>query len=377
MRKCIFLLLVQTALAESVFPLTVPVARDEAPAAGRRAKVTPPEYAGTEVFYTLYLPENYTPGGNYPVITEYTGNQWKPGNSTGRVADANLGYAPAKALNSIWVVFPYVSGTNSVTTWWGSEEETVEYCLKNLRRICRTYGGNPAEIFICGFSRGAIAVNYLGLYNDSIADVWLGFFSHDHYDGFREWKNTRWGSPLDSYRTQAGVRIQRMAGRSVLISQKDEIATLEEYIRGAGYAACGNFSFVQPDINRIIPGIPSADVSSPHTDKWMLYPSDYAEKGFRWFAEVRQNKPGTFSVSGTVSDSGGRPVPGIIVDSGRTHFAVSGADGRYVIEGLAAGRRTIEISKENSRSEFPPPETVELTENRKNLNFILPAGSTP
>jgi hypothetical protein len=337
--------------------------------------VTPPEYEGTEVFYTLYLPENHVSGGSYPVIVEYTGNQWRPGGSTGRAADANLGYAPAKALGAIWVVFPYVSGSNSVTTWWGSEDETVEYCLKNIRRVCRSYGGNPAEIFICGFSRGAIAVNYLGLYNDSISDVWLGFFSHDHYDGQREWKNTRWGFPLEAYRHQAGLRIRRLAGRAALISQKDDITALKDYIHEPGYDALGKFSFVEPPMNRIIPGIPTADVLSPHTDKWILYPSEYAETVFRWFADVRANKPGTCSVSGTVTDAGGIPVPGIIVDSGRTHFAVSDAAGRYVIEGLTAGRRTVEVSKENKRPGFPRPETIDLIKDRSDVNLILRAAS--
>ncbi len=166
--------------------INVPVLTNHKPAAGQRVKVIPETYKGTDIYYSLYLPENYEQGNKYPVIIEYTGNEWKPSGSTGRVEDANLGFAISKKIGAIWVVFPFIKDNTSITRWWGDEEETIEFALNNIRRICTDFGGNPAEIFICGFSRGAIGVNYLGLYNEQIADVWLGFFSHDHYDGVKE-----------------------------------------------------------------------------------------------------------------------------------------------------------------------------------------------
>ncbi len=220
-RLTIVLLVVNLTLVYSQ-NLTVPEIIDSAPKAGLRVKVIPEEYKDTDIYYSLYLPENYKKGSTYPVVVEYTGNEWKPAGSTGLVKDANLGFAVAKKIEAIWVVLPYVDGVASVTKWWGNEEETVEFALNNIREICENFGGNPAEIFICGFSRGAIGVNYLGLYNDKIADVWLGFFSHDHYDGVREWKGSDWGTPLLNYRQSAKERLNRLKGRNCLISQDSE-----------------------------------------------------------------------------------------------------------------------------------------------------------
>jgi len=36
----------------------------------------------------------------------------------------------------------------------------------------------PANVFICGFSRGAITVSYIGLADDEIAAFWKGMFTH-------------------------------------------------------------------------------------------------------------------------------------------------------------------------------------------------------
>lgn len=78
------------------------------PAAGQRVRVTPLEYAGTEVYHSLYLPADWKPDGRYPVIVEYTGNYWPPAGSTGEVKDANLGYGLGGPQGFIWVVMPYV-----------------------------------------------------------------------------------------------------------------------------------------------------------------------------------------------------------------------------------------------------------------------------
>lgn len=181
----IFLLSITFAQAKV---LEVPVMNEEAPAAGKRVKVVPQDYRGTDVYYSLYFPENWKADGDYPLIVEYTGNYFPKTGSTGEVKDACLGYAVAKHIDAIWMVLPYVGKDSSnVLKWWGSEQLTIDFAIKNIREVCMNYGGNSGEVFLCGFSRGAIAVNYLGLHNDEIADVWRGFFSHDHYDGARSW----------------------------------------------------------------------------------------------------------------------------------------------------------------------------------------------
>lgn len=55
-------------------PIQVPQMLEEEPAPGKRVKVIAPEYKGSDVYHSLYLPENHTKGRLYPVIVEYTGN---------------------------------------------------------------------------------------------------------------------------------------------------------------------------------------------------------------------------------------------------------------------------------------------------------------
>lgn len=68
--------------------LQTPVMTEGQPAAGRRVRQTAPEYAGTEVHHSLYLPVDWAMGKTLPVVVEYTGNRWAASGSTGRVEDA-------------------------------------------------------------------------------------------------------------------------------------------------------------------------------------------------------------------------------------------------------------------------------------------------
>ena len=52
-----------------------------------------------------------------------------------------------------------------------------------MRRVCEQYGGDRAAVILTGFSRGAIACNYLGLHNEEIAGLWRAFIPYSHYDG--------------------------------------------------------------------------------------------------------------------------------------------------------------------------------------------------
>ena len=51
--------------------LAVPPVLNAAPAPGTRVRMVMPQYAGTNVYNTLYLPTNWKPGGSYPVIVEF------------------------------------------------------------------------------------------------------------------------------------------------------------------------------------------------------------------------------------------------------------------------------------------------------------------
>ena len=194
--------------------LVTPAMTLDAPGAGKRIRQVAPEYEGTEVYHALYLPVDWKPGGNYPVIVEYTGNQWAACGSSGEVKDANLGYGMSGGKGFIWVSMPYIEKgkTKNAVTWWGDRQATVDYCKVNLPRICKQFGGDPSNLFLCGFSRGAIAASYIGLADDEIAAFWKGFFTHDHFDG----QNEHWGYP-ECDRPSALKRLARLKGRPVLV----------------------------------------------------------------------------------------------------------------------------------------------------------------
>ena len=247
-----------------------PVMVDGEPAAGVRVRQLAPEYAGTEVYHALYLPTNWKPGSSFPVIVEYTGNKWAKCGSTGEVKDANLGYGLTGGKDFIWVSMPYIAkgGQKNSVTWWGYRQATIDYCKKNLPRICGDFGGDPESIFICGFSRGAIAASYIGLADDEIAGFWKGFFAHDHFDGQREW-----GYP-EGDRESALERLARLKGRPVLAS-----GTGNEFLRE--HADLADFSFLKVPVAEIFT-IPEGKVIHPHTDLWMHRESEYRERARAW-----------------------------------------------------------------------------------------------
>ena len=258
--------------------IDVPKMQDELPTAGKRVRQTAPEYIGTNVHHSLYLPKNWVKGKQYPVIVEYTGNYYPPCGCTGEVGDAALGYGLSQGIDFIWVVLPFISNDHQTNqlVWWGDEKETVEYCKKNIVRICSDFGGDPSRIIICGFSRGSIAVNYIGLYDDEISKLWCAFVTHDHYDGERYC----WGSPLEEYRKEAIARLKRMSGRPALVMQAQDSVLLYDYIKDKLQYA--NFTFMVIPIKELFPEIPNEIIFSSHTDRWMLAETDYSRKAREW-----------------------------------------------------------------------------------------------
>ena len=254
-------------------PLLTPTMTNEEPAPGRRVRQTAPEYKGTKVHHSLYLPTDWKPGGTYPVIVEYTGNYFPACGSTGKVEGANLGYGITGGKGLIWITMPYIEKgrkTNAVT-WWGDLQATIDYCKTNLPRICKEFGGDPENVFICGFSRGAIATNYIGLADDEIAKLWKGFFSHDHYDGQRKW------SYPNSDPASALVRLKRLNGRPVLHCSGGD--GVKKYLQP--HLALGQFTFLQVPVAKIF-DIPEGKVIHPHTDLWMNKDSEYRRQARAW-----------------------------------------------------------------------------------------------
>lgn len=250
--------------------LVTPEMTIEEPAAGRRVRQTPPEYQDTEVYHALYLPVDWKPGGKYPIIFEYTGNQFAACGSTGQVKDANLGYGISGGKEFIWVSMPYIAvgGKRNALTWWGDRQATVDYCKINVPRICKQFGGDPESVFICGFSRGAIGASYIGLADDEIASLWKGMITHDHFDGEKPWDYP------ESDRQSALARLARLHGRPVLACGEAN-DFLHDHLELA------KFTFLKVPVAEIF-AIPEGKVIHPHTDLWMHRDSTYREQVRQW-----------------------------------------------------------------------------------------------
>jgi len=222
-------------------------------------------YVGTDLYHALYLPVDWKRSETYPVIVEYSGNKWK--SSQGTVDECDLGYGVSGGKGVIWICLPFVDkkkGRNAAT-WWGDVEATVDYCKQSIQQVCAKYGGDSGKLFIAGFSRGAIACNYIGLHDDEISSLWRGFICHSHYDGVRKWEYK------GSDKTSAALRLKRLGNRPQFISQEQSITATKKYLARA--LPDGKFTFQ---------ALPFPD----HTDTWLL--RDIPERRVMrdWFHQV-------------------------------------------------------------------------------------------
>ena len=255
---------------ESVRPdLTTPSVTNGSPAPGKRVRQFNQKYEGTKVYHALYLPTDWAKKKKYPVIVEYAGNKWKT--SKGTVEGSNLGYGISGGKGVIWISMPFVDSKNmkNATTWWGDVEATVDYCKQTVKRICTEYGGDSSNVFIAGFSRGAIACNYIGLHDDEIASLWSGFICHSHYDGVKKWDYA------ESDRDSAAIRLKRLGNRSQFISQEKSVSATETYLRSA--LPLGEFIFQSLPF-------------SNHTDTWVLRDIPERKMLRDWFEGTRTDK---------------------------------------------------------------------------------------
>lgn len=262
-------LIAQENLNDVPADLTVPPISDATPAAGLRVKAITEGWKGTQVHHTLYLPTDWTPGKTLPVIAEYAGNGGYKNNlgdaSDGSVEGCMLGYGLTAGRGFIWVVLPFVEvieGTKqNATKWWGDVEETKRYCHATLADIITRYGGDPKRIVLTGFSRGAIACNYIGLHDDKIAALWCGMLCHSHYEG--EFKhpapdNNAWPE-----------RLRRLGQRPQFICQEGGTLKTQAAIQSTGTA--GNFTFA---------ALPYPN----HSARWVLCDLPLRKQASDWLA---------------------------------------------------------------------------------------------
>ncbi len=254
--------------------LETPRMVEGAPRPGLRVKAVTPGYETTAVHHALYLPSNWSLDKKFPVIFEYAGNgnySNKFGDvSLGTVDGSNLGYGISGGSNFIWVCLPYVKITNNqlanANVWWGDVETTVTYCKRTVRYVCEKFGGDTNALFLAGFSRGAIACNFLGLHDEEIAKLWRGFIAHSHYDGVK----TTWPY-TGADRASALTRLQRLHGRPQFITQEGSTAVTKSYL--AQVAENGAFTFVD---------IPYRN----HRDDWVLRDILERRRVREWIADV-------------------------------------------------------------------------------------------
>jgi hypothetical protein len=229
--------------------LKTPAMEEGQPAPGKRVKMVTDKYKDTDVYHALYLPTDWKKGKKYPVIVEYAGNQYQT--SPGTVEGSNLGYGISGGKGFIWVCLPYISKDHkrNQRQWWGDVKATVQYCKTVVPGICEEFGGDPKAVFLAGFSRGAIACNFIGLHDDEIAGLWRGFICHSHYDGVKIW------GYAGSDRAAAAVRLKRLKNRPQFISMERSVLETQDYLKKA-YPK-GNFTFLT---------LPYKN----HTDTWVL-----------------------------------------------------------------------------------------------------------
>jgi hypothetical protein len=254
--------------------LAIPILEDAGATAGKRVRMTTAGWETTYVFHTLYLPTDWIQGKKYPVLVEYTGNGGYRNalgdECSGSVVDCKLGYGLTKGQGFIWIGMPCVSLEEGVPSnaikWWGDIDATKRYCLSTLAKVYEDFGGDSDRVILCGFSRGAIGCNVIGMHDDEIAKVWKGFFCHSHYDGVRE---KAW-YPLGE-RQEAIDRLKRLDGRPQWISHEGSVEPTKTYLQSQ--TSAGAFTF------EVLP-FPN------HCDGWVLRDIPLRAKARAWLNQV-------------------------------------------------------------------------------------------
>lgn len=254
--------------------LVVPAVEQAEPAAGRRVWCTAPGWEQSGVRHTLYLPTDWRSDSHLPVLVEWPGNGGYR-NAYGDTCDGlpegcRLGYGASGGRGFLWLCLPFVEsgpkGWRPATRWWGDLEASKRYCVEAVREACARFGGDPERVVLCGFSRGSIACNHLGLHDDIIAGLWRAFLCHSHYDGVRDWPYP------DADRASALQRLARLRGRSQFISQEGGgTAATEAWLRASGVE--GDWTFVP---------LPYRN----HSDAWVLRDLPERRQLRAWLARV-------------------------------------------------------------------------------------------
>lgn len=249
--------------------LELPKVTDEVPAAGRRVRHRLPQFADTGLYHVLYLPPEWQPDGQFPVMVEYPGNggaRDRLGDiCTGKMEDCKLGYGLSGGQGWICICLPFVQPEKKqhALNWWGDAEATAAYCREAVQLLLRDLGGDPEKVVLTGFSRGAIAGNYIGLRDDETAKLWRAMILHSHYDGVR-----RWGFADDDAES-ARRRLARFGKRPQFIAHELSVEPTRKFLQGA-------------DVSATFLALPWPN----HSDAWVMKDTPARAEARRWLSEV-------------------------------------------------------------------------------------------
>lgn len=225
------------------------------------------------VYHSLYLPRDWTAEKHWPLIVELTGNSVPRDRfddfCSGRPEDACLGYGISGGERFIWISLPYLNGDGDdlALTWWGDRPSydptaTLDYIRLAIDDVCDKYNADRKRIILAGFSRGAIACNYLGLHDDETAKIWKAFIVYSHYDGVRKWPFP------ESDAASAQVRLSRLdTRRQFVCGELDQTVQTERYLKPL--VGASQITFVSTGFRN-------------HSDRWVLRPSPARDQLRAW-----------------------------------------------------------------------------------------------
>lgn len=259
--------------------LRVPALSDGAPQAGKRVRL---RLFADVPQVVLYLPGDWAPEKKFPLIIELAGN----GNyrnaygdiSTGLPEGSCLGYGLSGGNGCVWACLPFLNqaGNDVAITWWGDApgfqpDSTVAFIKRAVPELCRRFSADPRRVILCGFSRGSIAANAIGLHDDEIAGLWRGVVCYSHYHGV----NDAWPF-AGADQTTARRFLVRLAGRPQLIGHESVAGPLNldatrRYLDRSGVA--GDFTYFETGFRN-------------HNDAWILRPSAARSTARQWLARV-------------------------------------------------------------------------------------------
>lgn len=263
---------------QTIPDLTVPVITEGPPAAGKRVCQKTKGWEKTDVHHLVYLPPDWKPDAKLPLLIEYAGNGPfinKLGDTCdGSVESCVLGYGISAGQGFIWACLPFIEkaegGMRNAQKWWGDLDESKQYTVKTVHDICTRFGGDAKRVILCGFSRGSIACNFIGLHDDKIAKLWCGFVCHSHYDGVRTWPYA--GADQESARS----RLRRLGSRPQWISHEVSTADTEAWLKST--AIEGDWTFKS---------LPFPN----HSAAWVLRDLPERKKLREWVARTLSPKP--------------------------------------------------------------------------------------